>query len=315
MKKLFFLLFLSITIYGQNPCPDIPTINYEGKIYNTVQIGNQCWLKENLDVGTMIQSITGGPLQTDNGIIEKYCYNDNEANCDTYGGLYEWNEAMQYTTQEGARGICPDGWHIPTFAEFEALEEAVGGSGNALKREDQGIGSGQGTNISGFSALLAGVRQPSNGAFAGEGGPGDFWSSTEHLSDIAKYLGVRYNDNIVYLFNYYKDAGFSVRCINDQVVSVEEVDIYLPERYKLLQNFPNPFNPVTTIKFTLPEIGMVNLTVYNSLGEFVTVLLNENKEVGKYTITFDGSSLTSGIYYYRLQAGNYSEVRKMVLIN
>lgn len=99
-------------------CPGTPTIEYESKIYNTVQIGDQCWLKENLDVGTMIQSTAGGQLQTNNGIIEKYCYNNEEIYCNTYGGLYEWNETMKYSAQDGARGICPIGWHIPTEPDY-----------------------------------------------------------------------------------------------------------------------------------------------------------------------------------------------------
>jgi hypothetical protein len=73
------------------PCAT-PTVTYAGKTYNTVQIGKQCWLKENLDVGTRIN---GSVNQTDNGTIEKYCYNDDPANCTTYGGLYTWNESMQ----------------------------------------------------------------------------------------------------------------------------------------------------------------------------------------------------------------------------
>jgi len=69
-------------------------IYYSYKIYNTVTIDTKTWLKENLDVGTMIQSTTGGFQQTANDTIEKYCYDNVEANCATYGGLYEWNEAI-----------------------------------------------------------------------------------------------------------------------------------------------------------------------------------------------------------------------------
>lgn len=110
------------------PCPGMPTVTYEGKTYNTVQIGNQCWLKENLNVGLMIHSSVN---QTDNGVagnpmIEKYCYNDDEIYCEIYGGLYQWNEAVQYiTTITGPQGICPPGWHIPTDAEWKELEGYV----------------------------------------------------------------------------------------------------------------------------------------------------------------------------------------------
>jgi uncharacterized protein (TIGR02145 family) len=114
MKKIG-LLFLSLLFisnsYSQNPCPNLATVVYEGKTYNTVAIGNQCWLKENLDVGTQIN---GSLEQTNNSLIEKYCYGDLAANCTTYGGLYQWNEAMQYVTTPGTQGICPIGWHLPT---------------------------------------------------------------------------------------------------------------------------------------------------------------------------------------------------------
>jgi len=85
----------------------------DGKTYNTVLIGTQCWMRENLNIGTRID---GSQNQTDNGTIEKYCYDDLESNCDIYGGLYQWDEAMQYVTTQGVQGICPAGWHLPTDA-------------------------------------------------------------------------------------------------------------------------------------------------------------------------------------------------------
>ena len=192
-------------------CPGTPTVLYEGKTYHTVQIGNQCWLKENLDVGTMIQGIQN---QTNNGVIEKYCYNDDPNNCITYGGLYLWNEAMQYTTTPGTQGICPTGWHIPTPAEFETLKTAVNSDGNSLKAIGQGTGSGAGTNTSGFSALLAGYRL-NDGYFYHFGYYSIFWSSTEKDAYSAGSLVLYYNDSIIYLVSYDKEDGFSVRCIKD----------------------------------------------------------------------------------------------------
>jgi uncharacterized protein (TIGR02145 family) len=192
-------------------CPGTPTVLYEGKTYHTVQIGNQCWLKENIDIGTRIN---GNLDQTDNSIIEKYCYDDDPNNCTTYGGLYQWNEAMQYVANEGAQGICPPGWHLPTLAEYQALAAAVNNDGNALKREDQGNGSGQGTNTSGFSALLAGIRNY-NGNFDYLGYYADFWSSTEYNADNAYRLYLLSDDGSVLLYQNTKDYGFSVRCIKD----------------------------------------------------------------------------------------------------
>jgi uncharacterized protein (TIGR02145 family) len=193
------------------PCPGIDTVYYEGKTYHTVQIGSQCWLKENLDVGIRIDSLQNS---TNNGTIEKYCYSNFSPNCDTYGGLYQWNEAMQYSTTPGARGICPEGWHIPTYTEFQTLNTSVGASGNALKAIGQGSDGGAGTNTSGFSALLAGYR-------GGDGGFNlltlntHFWGSTEYDATNASIMGLVYSDNLIYLHGYYKDHGFSVRCLKD----------------------------------------------------------------------------------------------------
>jgi uncharacterized protein (TIGR02145 family) len=196
------------------PCPGIPSITdpRNGKVYNTVLIGNQCWLRENLDIGTRIN---GSQPQANNSTIEKYCYNDNPANCNTYGGLYQWNEAMQYVTNQGAKGICPTGWHIPTLTEFMTLGGAVVGDGNALKAVLQGTGGGAGTNTSGFSALLAGDRYD-DGYFESIGYEAYFWSSTEYDAPGASNLNLYYDDNIIYLgLNDDKEYGFSVRCLKD----------------------------------------------------------------------------------------------------
>ena len=190
------------------PCPGIPFLTYAGKIYNTVQIGSQCWLKENLDVGIMIDSMQN---QTNNSTIEKYCYNNDPNNCNTYGGLYQWNEAMQYSRTPGTQGICPPGWHIPTMAEFQTLSMVVGGYGNALKALGQGTGSGAGTNKSGFSALLSGYRYGS-GTFEGLGNSTYFWSST----DGAYFMYMFFNDNVInYGVSSNKEIGLCIRCVKD----------------------------------------------------------------------------------------------------
>ena len=192
-------------------CPETPTVDYAGKTYNTVQIGTQCWLKENLDVGTMI---SGSQNASNNDTIEKYCYNNDPNNCNTYGGLYQWNEAMQYSTVEGARGICPEGWHIPTYDEFQTLSATVSGDGNSLKAIGQGTGAGAGINTSGFSALLSGFRSI-NGTFYDIGLNTNFWSSTELNTYNAYYMYLYSNYSYIYYRFYYKELGFSVRCVKD----------------------------------------------------------------------------------------------------
>jgi uncharacterized protein (TIGR02145 family) len=196
-------------------CEGISTVEYAGKMYHTIQIGTQCWLKENLDVGTRIN---GAQEQTDNGVIEKWCYDDDSLNCKIYGALYQWNEAMQYDTLEGTQGICPTGWHIPTLAEFQTCSTAVSGDGNALKAVGQGSWYGEGTNTSGFSGLLAG-NGDSGGIYTNLYYLSSFWSSTEEDAyppeEIAYSLSLFGDGNTLYMAPNVKVYGFSLRCLKD----------------------------------------------------------------------------------------------------
>ena len=87
-----------------------------------------------------------------------------------------------------------------------------------------------------------------------------------------------------------------------------------PGAFQLHQNFPNPFNPTTAIRFSVPNSSVVTLKVFDILGNMVTTLVNEKKSPGSYVAEFDGSHLASGIYLYRLQAGNFSDTKKLLLI-
>jgi uncharacterized protein (TIGR02145 family) len=195
-------------------CGDI--VSYEGKTYNTVQIGTQCWFKENLNVGTRIN---GSQDQLDNGIKEKYCYNNLESLCDVYGGLYQWNEMMQYSTTPGVQGICPTGWHLPTDAEWTTLTDYLGGEGVAGgKMKEAGTAHWSSpntgaTNSSGFTALPGGGL--SGGYFYGLFDYADFWSSTEYSSARAWTRGLYFDYVFVGRPNYYKTNGFSARCVQD----------------------------------------------------------------------------------------------------
>ena len=88
----------------------------------------------------------------------------------------------------------------------------------------------------------------------------------------------------------------------------------IPDGFSLSQNYPNPFNPATTINYSIPKEALVTLKVYNVLGEEVDILVNEIKQVGNYETNFDASSLSSGIYFYRLKAGDFIETKKMILM-
>jgi hypothetical protein len=92
-----------------------------------------------------------------------------------------------------------------------------------------------------------------------------------------------------------------------------EGDVVLPESFVLYQNYPNPFNPGTVIGFELPVSGFVSGVVYDVLGGRVAVLVNESMSAGRHVVSFDGTGLPSGVYLFRLEAGGFSKVVKMVL--
>jgi hypothetical protein len=100
----------------------------------------------------------------------------------------------------------------------------------------------------------------------------------------------------------------------EPVTSVSNPVTGIPNEYRLLQNYPNPFNPITKISFDLPKQGLVTLKVYDILGREVRTLVNEVKNAGTYIVEFDGSELSSGVYFYRLDVAGFTDVKRMILI-
>ena len=218
MKNVIYFILGSLLVFTSckkdasnpiSPSEDALTVTYSGKVYHKVKIGNQTWLKENLDVGTMIQ---GTANSSNNEVIEKYCYGNDTANCNKYGGLYQWSEAMAYDTANGARGICPEGWHIPTKAEFDTL--AVNRNDyNRLIALGQGTEDGVGTNSSGFSALFAGYRG-TDGSLITLGSSTVFWSSTEdRVAYVYGFALWNYSSSTSYDS---KEFGSGIRCTKDE---------------------------------------------------------------------------------------------------
>jgi uncharacterized protein (TIGR02145 family) len=204
-------------INGGQPCPDAPTVNYGGQVYNTVQIGSQCWFRENLNVGTRINSDV---MPTDNQEVEKYCYDDQVYYCDTYGGLYQWNEMMNYPQASGgAKGICPAGWHVPTESDFNTLAETLGWDVAGYKMKSctddwQPWGTIINSNESGFTALPAGYYS-SNHTFAGFGQIAQYGMS-DYSNIFTKTKALSYDNNILDTWGAMPlDVAVSVRCIKD----------------------------------------------------------------------------------------------------
>lgn len=211
------------------PCPNLATVTYEGQVYNTVQIFSQCWLKENLNVGTMI---SGDLEMTNNGEIEKYCFVNNQDSCIKYGGLYQWNEMMQYENQVGSQGICPIGWHVPDDEEWKVLEgvaDSQYGVGDAiwewyenrgydaaenLKASDTWYNGGIGNDMFGFSGLPSGARN-SSGNWVDIGLKSKWWTSSAINGWSAWVRGINgWFLNINHDGAHY-EFGTVVRCIKD----------------------------------------------------------------------------------------------------
>ncbi len=192
------------------------TIRHGGQSYATVQIGAQCWFSENLNIGTKLAS--GATEPTNNGTIEKWCYDNSDANCTTYGGFYNWDEAMQYVETAGAQGICPAGWHIPTDAEQDTLDQYLSTGTCDTSRSGVWDCDPAGTALktggsSGFEGLLSGYRS-TGGSFDGLGTYAVFWSSSiSGASAWERYLYSSYST--VHRFPGDQASGFSVRCLKN----------------------------------------------------------------------------------------------------
>ncbi len=88
----------------------------------------------------------------------------------------------------------------------------------------------------------------------------------------------------------------------------------IPDKFELNQNYPNPFNPMTKINFALPKQGLVTLRIYDVLGREIKTLVNEVKQAGSYSVDFNGAEFSSGVYFYKLTSGDFSDIKRMILV-
>jgi uncharacterized protein (TIGR02145 family) len=218
------------------PCPGIPTItDIDGNIYNTIQIGNHCWMKENLKTTTYQNGLSIPNVTDDNAwynlISGAYVWYDNDISWkDKYGALYNW-----YATID-PNGLCPSGWRVPTNDEWTALTDFIGGTGdgNELKScrqvnsppggscntsehprwKDDPSGGNYGSDDYGFSGLPGGGRYGS-GYFGNIGTYSSWWSYTEYSASIGRVRSLSFGYGSVFDGGYSKRSGFSVRCLKD----------------------------------------------------------------------------------------------------
>jgi hypothetical protein len=98
------------------------------------------------------------------------------------------------------------------------------------------------------------------------------------------------------------------------ILNIKNLDGGIPDNYALSQNYPNPFNPTTKINFAIPKQGFVSLKVYDILGRMVSQLVNEVKTAGTYSVDFNASNFASGIYFYKLEVNNFTDVKRMMFL-
>lgn len=213
-------------------CGDILTDPRDGWQYPTVKIGAQCWMSRNLNAGIMINDAIDQATQSPE-IIEKYCYDNEPANCDEFGGLYQWNELMQYIIVEKGEGICPEGWHIPSDFEVQVLEGFMDSTfgigspvwnllnyrgdqiGKSMKSPEGWFNDGNGTDEFGFTALPAGGRYVSSFGTITENAI--FWTSSQDNSNDPYVRFLNYGQDNIYRNTLATNYAASLRCLKNYV--------------------------------------------------------------------------------------------------
>ncbi len=305
---VLFILSSTFSLFSQNfNCGENLIDARDGQSYPTILIGSQCWMAKNLNYGTYTESINAGVPHSNvsnDGIVQKYCYNNTEANCATNGGLYEWDELMNYTETEKTQGICPDGWHVPSDQEVKEMEMAIGMSqAEADNIGQRGTDEGaklQSGGTSGFEALLLGYRF-AYGSFAGDGTEAYFWTSTIDEADNTKayYRCLRNTHTKVERGKDMQIHGFSLRCVLGAGMSIGKIN---NNKFYLSPPIPNPAKSTTIINYKLPpNIFEGNIIIYDITGKEVKTIKIDNL---KETVEINTSQLTQGTYFYLLKFSN-----------
>ncbi len=215
------LLIMAVFIFFAGSCKkeenDLSTVtDIDGNVYDTVVIGTQTWMVQNLKTtryndGTSIPTGLNDAAWEATTIGAYAIYDNIAANNSTYGKLYNW-----YAVNTGK--LAPAGWHIPTDAEWTVLTDFLGcaavAGGNMKSATGWQAPNTGATNSSGFAGLPAGYRYY-NGTFDVIGYYGIFWSSTENFTNNAWYRSLSYSSSDAYRNNYNKAYGYSVRCVRD----------------------------------------------------------------------------------------------------
>jgi hypothetical protein len=151
-----------------------------------------------------------------------------------------------------------------------------------------------------FIKIILKESQANNGIFLG----------SIDLKDFSLAVG----DTVQVIYINQIGETVSVPLVWEDNVTKVDQEINLPGVFELSQNYPNPFNPNTMIKYSIPHASIVKMKIYDILGREIATLINEMKSAGRYTVTFNATKMSSGVYFYQLQAGAYSETKKLLLL-
>jgi len=305
--------------------------SWNGGIKKVDSLGNEIWDKErNYVIQYVIQTNDSGYAFT--GIM--WGGNLPLDKTDIYGDIV-WTREYQDTIALG--GVCLEqisdgGYMILGNDEYYYLRlfrtnelgdslwtKAYGGSENDIgefftKTPDGGyiiVGSTESIGAGGSDVWLIKIDSLGNTQWTKTiGGVED---------DYGKYVQVTSDGGYIvtgstYSYGQGESDVWVIKLAPDPLLDIEPNNNIVISDYKLAQNFPNPFNPVTTISYSIPIVSQVELVIYNTLGEKIKKLVNEEQDTGFYNVNFNAERLASGIYLYRIQAGDYFETKKMILL-
>jgi len=304
MKKTILILIGIAFLTFKNQSQTVT--DYDGNVYDTLMIGSQVWLKENLKTthynnGVLIPNVTENTAWAVLVTGARCYYNNDSLVYDSvYGPLYNW-----YAVND-ANSLCPSGWHVSTNAEWQTAETYLGGSNIAGgKMKEAGtlhwLSPNTGaTNSSGFTGLPGGARDPINNNFRNISENGVWWTATEYNSSMAwstymwyLFAGVDHNPGT-------KKYGFSVRCVKDLTIGMEKINS--SGNFKL---YPNPSNNMIIIECA--EYQNVDVLLYNLFGDIVM-----QQVLTKNTNEIDIGSLPKGVYILKT-SGEYGILQQKLI--
>lgn len=290
MKK-HLLLILNVYIYISIGFSQTVT-DYDGNIYNTINIGTQVWMKENLKVshfnnGDVIPNVTDNTAWSSLSTSAYSSYDNDVNNASVYGNLYNFYAVVDN------RKVCPVNWHVPADWEWNNLGTFLGGNtiaGGKLKETGTShwlTPNTDATNESGFTCLPGGLRM-NTGIFAQISKYSYLWSSTDQDTYNSIYRWIGYNSGAINSNPGSNSYGQSVRCIRDFPSNINDIN----DKSKI-NIYPNPVNDILNINQLNNDF--TSLSIYNILGEIVF----QNQILNK-SIVIDVKSLPSGVYMMRL---------------